>query len=112
MTSTVHARLADLLGSRQSRRIAIATTIRRDGLDGNLIVLRYHATDLVFAAPDCVVLAAGRYRTATTKRRINSALPAGWHLYQHRHEWFLRAPSGDVQPFADGIVAHEAATAA
>lgn len=112
MSSTVHARLADLLGSRQSRRIATATTLRRDGLDGQLIVLRYHSTDVAFVAPNDVTLASGGYRTATTKRRINSVLPAGWRVYQHRHEWFLRDPSGAAQPFAEGIVAYEAPVAA
>lgn len=99
--STVYSRLENILNGRLRRTIATATVVsRRVGR----AVVRYHATDVVVAGSGgTVTLNSGGWRTATTKRRINAFLPEGWHLYQHRHEWFLRAPDGREVPFADGI---------
>lgn len=99
--STVYSRLENILNGRLRRTIATATVVsRRVGR----AVVRYHATDVVVASTGgTVTLNSGGWRTATTKRRINSFLPAGWSLYQRRHEWFLRSPAGGEVPFADGI---------
>jgi len=101
MSSTIAQLHRDLAG-RASRKVATATVIRTlpDGF-----ALRYHATDVVTARNDgTVTLNSGGWRTATTKKRINAYLPAGWSLFQSNFEWFLRElPSGRTLPFTDGI---------
>lgn len=94
-------RLESLLGNRDSRKVGVATVVsRRD--DGS-IALRYHSTDVVTARPDgTVTLRSGGWRTVTTKKRINSVLPAGFRLWQERFEWHVTTPSGDFL-FEDGI---------
>ena len=98
--STVYSRLENILNGRSSRKVAVATTIRR--IDGGGIAVRYHATDVVTVRDGVVTLNSGGWRTATTKKRVNAYLPDGWSLYQHRHEWFLRGPV-ETLPFTDGV---------
>lgn len=101
MTSQTFFRLDRQLAGRTSRKVGVATTVR--ALPDGGRALRYHATDVVTVRDGVVTLNSGGWRTSTTKKRINSALPAGWYLYQSAFEWFIRLPCGAVTRFEDGM---------
>jgi hypothetical protein len=88
------------LGKRDSRKVAPNTYLIQG--DGNALV-RYHGNLIVIYEPGRITLNSQGYRTYTTKERINWFLPAGYGLYQQRHEWFVDGPEG-TWPFEDGMV--------
>lgn len=87
------------LGKRDSRKVAPNTYLIQG--DGNALV-RYHGNLIVIYEPGRITLNSQGYRTYTTKERINWFLPAGYGLYQERHQWFVQGPEG-TQPFEDGM---------
>ena len=67
------------------------------------IAVVYHKTAIILFIKDGrTELWAMKYRTATTKQRINECLPSGYYLYQQNREWFLSTPDGEVE-FNDGM---------
>lgn len=78
------------------------TTIRRDGDD---IVIRLYATDIIRYCPDGgITLRSGGHQTVTTKGRINGFLSPYLHIAQVKGDWFVGGGqfSEDV-PFFEGI---------
>jgi hypothetical protein len=99
--SSVKAALPEalaLLGKRPQRKLGNNTYIRREG---EHVVIRLHATDIVKIGKDRIVLDSGGYRTHTTKDRLNAVLPAGYGLSADKGLWHLRTPKG-AYIFADG----------
>lgn len=96
------------LNGRDSKKIANNTRV--EDLGDGAFGVRLHGTVVVRFYPDGrVQLDSGRYRTVTTKERINRCLPVGWSLYQQDYDWILRhAPTGRVFDFEDGIVLEDA----
>jgi hypothetical protein len=71
-------------------------------LDGEDVVVRYHATDIVRLREDgSVVLNSGGWHTYTTKERLNYFTTA--RVFQRNFKWFVRTADG-VVPFSDGMV--------
>lgn len=66
-----------------------ATTIRKSE---NYLAVRYHATDIVKADDEDIVLDHGGWCTPTTKTRLNQAsnqFDLGYHVYQKDGDWFV-----------------------
>lgn len=88
------------------------TQLHRDSTEpGEPVSLRLHITDIITWYPDGrIVLNSGRWRTMTTKARINAWLPGRWSLYADKGEWFLSTGdwhSDDARyEFADGMTLH------
>lgn len=62
-------------------------------------VIRLHSTDIVRKLADgSVVLNCGGWKSATTKDRMNSHLPAGYRLSQERGVWSVNGV-----PYFDGM---------
>ncbi len=82
-----------------SRKVANNTyLIQREGYSRDVkgvghaesyIAVRLHNTDVVDIYLDKLVLRTNGWETVTTKDRINSYLPAKWHVYSKRHIWYL-----------------------
>lgn len=79
---------------------------------GKDIVIRLHATDIVVKHPDgSVTLNSGGWKTVTTKDRMSAHMPAGYHLYSDKGQWYVSyglpwcQPKDQVKrvPYFDGI---------
>lgn len=92
----------------QTRRRKLANNIYLNPHENGSIGVRLHETDVAIFYPDGrTVLDSGGWRTATTKDRINAALPSPWQLYQERSVWYLtRGRDQEPIPYADGITLH------
>lgn len=74
-------------------------------------VIRLHSTDIVTKHKDgSVTLNSAGWKTVTTKKRMNGALPAGYHLWQERDAWFVSKNGASWEesraskvPYFDGI---------
>jgi len=72
--------------------------------DVNLIVVRFHNTDIVkFYANGVTELYTGGYRTVTTKERINQFING--RLYQKDGQWFIYHCLGYERQFVEGMEA-------
>lgn len=63
----------------------------------------YHNTCVVEFNPERIRLYAGRWKTATTKLRMNQAsnqFMLGYHVYQEKHGWYVRLADGTVIDFS------------
>jgi len=99
---TSYTEAAEILGSRDSRKIAHNTYLER--LDAETIGVRLHRTYVVrFNANGTTRLDSGGWRTVTTKERMNRYVPAGFGLYQKAHVWYIDTPSG-VEEYSDGMI--------
>jgi len=100
-TPTNYTEAADVLGSRDARKIAHNTCLER--LDAETIGVRLHSTYVVrFHAVGTVTLDSGGWQTVTTKERMNRYLGAGFGLYQKAHVWYVDTPAG-VEEYSDGM---------
>lgn len=89
-------------GKSTMRKIA-GNTYKIETADGYTI--RFHDTDIITLQADGMKLNNGGYMTATTKRRINEHLPAGYVISQKNFEWFLvDMKSGKITPFINGMI--------
>ena len=92
------------LGKKDLRKIGHNTYLHRTG-DGAKVV--FHETAILAITKKAIALNSGGYRTYTTKERLNSLLPSGYHLYAEKGSWFLSGRQGDAPgvtyTFADGI---------
>lgn len=50
-----------------------------------------------------IELNSGGFYTATTSKKINQQLPAGFKLFSKKGSWVLETPTGDLLPFVDGM---------
>lgn len=56
------------------------------------IAVRYHSTDVVMFNDKTITLDSGRWRTATTKTRMNQAsnqFGLGYYVFQKDFSWFV-----------------------
>lgn len=107
-----YASASNFLGGRYQRKLANNTVVRRGtlvepGRDEQTIEVVLHRTTIVCYYPNGdVTVNSGRYRTVTTKQRINQLLPPGASIYQKRYDWFwaFARPSGATAQtdFEDG----------
>lgn len=81
------------LGSPRATRV-----IRRGATYGDPIAIKYHDTDVVTYTRESITLNSGGWKTVTTKRRMNDALPDSLHLYSKRGVWYI-----NDTPYQDGI---------
>lgn len=65
--------------------------------------LVYHQTCVVERRGNTFILNSGGYRTATTKKRMNTVLPTGVYVFQKEGVWYTRIDDTTVVPFRDGI---------
>ena len=80
-------------------------------------VIRLHHTNIITFKSDIheygnIVLNSGKWRTPTTKARMNEYLPPEWGIVQENSIWYVvhgkgwRKPGEGDYPFADGITLH------
>lgn len=103
-------RYEDLVGeiarSRGGQKKLAGNTYAR--MEGNAVVVKYHATDIATITPELITLDNGGWFTSTTKERINSyCLPYPWNLFQSNHKWYLSMRGsgvwGEPIPYANGM---------
>lgn len=66
-----------------------STTVTRGK---NSVAVRYHATQVVYADENCIILDTGGWFTPTTKRRMNEAseeFGLGYRVYAKKGTWFV-----------------------
>ncbi len=89
------ASATDLLGKRQSKKLANNTYLRKEN---EHFVVRLHETDIIaIGSDDSSILHNGGYFTKTTKERINDFSSA--YIVQEKGIWYVRGI-----PFYDGMV--------
>lgn len=67
-------------------------------MEGNAVVVKYHATDIATITPVLITLDNGGWFTSTTKERINSyCLPSGWQVFQKDKKWYLSRNTGETE---------------
>jgi hypothetical protein len=83
----------------------IALKTKRYELPGGGWRVQYHATDVVTynAETDKYTLNTGGWATMTTAKRMNDALPAGWHVYRKNWVMYVHVPGQDDREIKDGM---------
>lgn len=99
-----------LLGDRPIKTLpGIATTLHRH--ECGAVELYYHETPILTFTPGAVRLNHGGWKTATTKKRMNTYIPGDWRICQIAYQWYIwdtNAPDDDPIPFpAQGITLHK-----
>ena len=102
---------AQFLGDRLSKNVKgkRATVIVR--FDDSAIRLRYHGTTVAeFRKDGSVQVNSGRWRSRTTKDRINQAIRGLGVVFQKNFEWFMvDYQRNTTVPFQDGMVVNKLA---
>jgi hypothetical protein len=99
-----YSKAAEYLGTKIDRPYGSGRNTRMIRRDANTIAIRLHATDVVtFKSDGRIILDSGGWQTATTKARMNEAIPGPCGVYQKDHTWYLRLPSQPDQVFFDRI---------
>ena len=97
---------ATQLGNRNTLKLCRNTYLERPNSGSDWIFVRYYDTEIVCHYRDgSVYLNSGKWRTSTTKQRINRCLPEGFHVFKKRGVWWVRCgqfPTTDVM-FKDGM---------
>jgi len=87
--------------NKNSRKMGNNTYAVRNA-DGTLGIRLHNTQVVVFHEDGRVILDSGRWRTSTTKARINEFVPGPWRVFQKDFEWFLHNwTTGDVLAFTD-----------
>lgn len=83
------------LGSRNQRKLANNTIVRR--LWSDIIQVVLHRTPIVsyYRGDEDVTIDTGGYRSKTTKQRMNQLLEGWAKIYQDRYDWFVTTQKGD-----------------
>lgn len=92
--------------NQDDRPIGNNTRLQQRG-DGDIAV-RLHNTDILLFKPNGdIVLNSGRWKTVTTKARMNENL-TGWTVWAERGAWYIGQGygRGGAVPYADGMVIH------
>lgn len=92
--------------SRSGSRVAKKATSYRK--EDEAIIFRLYGTDIVKVTPSVITLNSGRYRTMTTKRRINEIskeLGLNFEVKTNRGEWVV-SYGGAWYQFNDGMRIH------
>jgi hypothetical protein len=62
--------------------------------------IRLHDNEIMRIYKDRIVPLDGGWQTVTTKARLNEHLPQGFYVFQKNWDWFIRAPSKNInEPF-------------
>ena len=72
----------------------------------NWQAVKYHDTEVVGLDDSRIILNSGGWNTVTTLRRMNQAAQRfllHFHVYQEKHEWFVKFANEEPIPFYDGI---------
>jgi hypothetical protein len=94
------------LGNRDLKLLHGRGRTRASRLTDGAIGIFYHDTAVVTFHPDnSVTLTSGGWRTPTTKDRINTYMPSGYHVQQTKGVWYLQSPVGEYV-FEDNITIH------
>lgn len=87
----LHRRLVDEIEGqtgRDHRKLGNNTYGR---IEGDRVIIRYHATDIAEITADTATYRTGGWFTFTTKERINRFLPAPLTLHSDKSVWYLSA---------------------
>src|ERR1700757_3502505 len=103
---------AKLTGRNQQRRKLANNTYLERREDGRIAV-RLHDTNIITYLPngDVELSAGGRWRTVTTKARMNEYTPYGFSISQRKGQWYVvthdeKYKWTNLALFEDGIVLH------
>lgn len=88
---TTYLELREYLGGRARRRLC-SNTVAVDG--GNEISVYLHSNLVAKLSADTTFVTDARWRTETTKDRINRFLPKGYHVFQRDWSWYVSTPGG------------------
>ena len=91
-------RLSDLIRFRsrhpRATKIGNNTYLVGNGTDAQPFTIRLHATDIVKVSAGMIEFNTDGYNTATTKERMNRAMPNGYSLIQRNYQWYVQYPGG------------------
>jgi hypothetical protein len=90
----LHAWLVETINGKTGRSERKLANNTYGSIIGELVTIRYHATNVAEIRPDSATYRTGGWWTVTTKERINWYLPDGWHLSSGRGVWWLSARTG------------------
>jgi hypothetical protein len=96
--ATAYKEAEAFLGDRPLLKIGHNTLLSKR--DGEYFVV-FHGTEIVTITNKNIRLNSGGFRTATTKDRINTILPAGYHLTTKDGIWYLSVPQVGKVHFKD-----------
>ena len=68
---------------------------------------RIYKTDIVIVKNGKITLNRSKYKTATTKKRMNQVdeqLGLDYKVYQKNYEWYVVNPGGNVQHFKNRTI--------
>lgn len=87
----------NLLGTRESRKIQRNTYV--EWIGDLSIGIRLHMTHIVIYHPDGMVTfdTGGRWKTVTTKDRMNSYGPSGVRIRSHNNVWYVTYQTWDLE---------------
>jgi hypothetical protein len=83
------------------------TLSKRDKVSHNVVLLHGHTIAVV--NDNNVLVTSCRWRTATTKSRLNAVLRAfcGYQIYQYNYTWYVdditQYDERSARPFVDGL---------
>lgn len=86
-----------------SKKIAHATTLRREGVQ---LVVKFHETDILVLAPNGTIqVNSGGWRTPLTKERIHEF--GGILIHSVEDIWFVKGKRGALSHYYDGMAFDE-----
>ena len=78
-------------------------TLEHIDANGTRRIILHETTILTFDPNgETVQIKAGRWRSNTTKQRMNANLPASFGISQRNFSWYIRTPAGTFD-YQDGI---------
>lgn len=106
-----YADAAAKLTGRNSQRRKVGNNTYLERRNVNTIALRLHNTDILTYIQDGTVVlnTDGRWRTVTTKARMNEFMPYGISIAQRKGQWFVERYAEGWKTlclFEDGMVIH------
>lgn len=78
------------LDGSSERKIAPNTYVH--SYPGQIEIVYYKTTIVIFFSDGRICLDHGEHTTATTKERINKCLPTGYKVFQKQGDWYLKSP--------------------
>ncbi len=84
------------------RKLCGNTYLRRG--PGGAFIVRFHGSGIIYLLPNGSVTLQTPQQSATTKARMNDYGPAGVHVQQRKHVWYVSNRLGaQERPFFNGI---------
>ena len=81
----------------RATKIGNNTYLVGNGTDDAPFTVRLHATDIVKVSAGMIEFNTDGYNTATTKERMNRAMPNGCSLIQRQWRWYVKTPHATIQ---------------